>query len=160
MPRSRPITSSLVIVVLLVLSLGTPVEAGKPRDPYVSRMTGSAGWITSNDYVMVATVYVRNASRRNTLGYRVTWSDGSGSAEGGLALPPAGPSGESMLTFSLGPIPEGASSVTFAAQVQRPGPGGCCAQASPAASVTAALPAPPPAPTEWQVVFDVTFAAP
>src|SRR5215217_6320522 len=120
MQRFRPITSSLVIVVLLVLGLGTPVVAGKPTNPYISQMTGTAGWITDEDtgdpsWVMLATVHVRNAGKEHFLGYRVTWSDGTSFSEGGFVLPPPDATAESVLAWSLGPIPDGATSVTFAA---------------------------------------------
>ena len=130
-------------------------------------MTAVVGWITDPVtadayYVMDATVHVRNARRQNWLGYRVEFSDGTLRSECGPLLPPADASGESVLVLQLGPVPDEANSVTFSTQVARHGREGCT-PASPAARVTATLPerpAPPPAPSTWQVVFDVSFTAP
>jgi len=164
----RRLLASLIAIPCLGLALISPVEAGRPPDPYVSRMSAVVGWVTdpvTSDayYVMEATVHVQNPRKLQELGYRVEFSDGTQRSDGGLLVPTADASGQSVMILSLGPVPDGATWVTFAAQVQRRGRGGCCASVGPAAEVTATLPerpAPPPAPSTWQLVFDRTFAAP
>jgi hypothetical protein len=167
MQRHRRLLSSLIAFLCLAPALAGPVQATRPADPYVSRMTAVVGWITDPVtadayYVMDATVHVQHARRQHSLGYRFLFSDGTGASECGLVLPAADASGESVLVLQLGIVPDQASSVYFASQVARQGRGGC-AEGSPLARVTALLPersAPPPAPSTWQVVFDVSFAAP
>jgi len=168
MQLHRRVLESLIASLWLSLALISPVEAGRQPDPYISRMSAVVGWVTDSQtadayYVMEATVYVQNPRKFQEFGYRVEFSDGTERSEGGLLLPSADPSGESVVTGSLGPVPDDATWVTFAAQVERRGRGGCCFPVSPPMEVTATLPvrpAPPPSPSSWQLIFDVTFAAP
>ena len=167
MQRHQRILLSLITIVCLAPGIAGPVEAARPADPYISRMTAVAGWVTdplTSDayYVIDATVYAEKISKQNEFGYRFTFSDGTVRSEGGVLPPTPNVNGESVILVQGGQVPENATSVTFAAQIQRRGRGGFVA-ASPTATVTAALPErpdPPPAPSTWQVVFDVSFTAP
>lgn len=67
------------------------------------------------------------------------------------------------MRLQAGEIPAGVTALAVTAQVMRIGVKGCCTAVGTLRTVEATLPvrpAPPPALSEPQLVFDVTFATP
>lgn len=169
MRRPRVLVASLAVAALVLAGSVAPALAARPPAPYVSRITASALWVTdtvppyTSWYVLQARAYGRYMNpMRDLLCVVVTYSDGTRiPMEGYVPRVRRGTDAEAELQF--GEIPTGVTSLVVSVRVMRIGPKDCCTQVGPERIVEAVLPvrpAPPPAPSEPQVLFDVSFPAP
>jgi hypothetical protein len=164
----RLVAASLAVTALLSVT-GAPALAARPPDPSVTRLVATARWVTDSDqdkhyYVLWLDLYAQGIRpAQHTQCITVTYPDGTKVAESGYAFPRSRRGAEVMLWLQLGEIPEGVTSLRVTAQVMRIGARDCCTPVGTQRVVEAQLPvrpAPPPAPSEPQVIFDVTFTSP
>jgi hypothetical protein len=167
MRRSRWIVTVLTVLSLLSVVPAAPAEAARP-DPWVSRLTATARWVTDTDgsrsyYVLWMDAYARNLRpRQYIVCVKVTYPDGTRVALEGY-FGDVNPRTEAVARLQAGEVPEGVTALTVTAQVMRIGMKGCCTAVGALRTVEATLPvrpAPPPAISEPQLVFDVPFATP
>ncbi|MBP1704402.1 MAG: hypothetical protein H6Q36_141 [Chloroflexi bacterium] len=165
----RPVVVLLTAALLAAVSLPSSAVAARPAEPYLTRLTGTARWVTDTGssksyYILEGTLYARNVNpRQDTHCVTVTYPDGTRYADSGGAFPRADRGAEVSVGLWLGEIPLTASSVTVTAQMMRIGSRGCCTPVGPQRVFSSPLPtppAPPPATSQPIVVFDVMFAAP
>jgi hypothetical protein len=164
----RPVVALLTAVLLAVVSLPGGAAAAKPADPYVSRVTGTARWLTDSDggssyYVLWVTLYARNVTTGNTECVTVTYPDGTRNASSGTTFPRVARGAEASVDLQLLEIPLTASRVTVTAQVMRLSAKGCCIPVGTKRVFTQDLPEPPPPPPAVSApvpVFDVRYSAP
>lgn len=170
MHRSRLALSSFATVALLLATQADPAAATGRTQPWVSRVSATTHWVTDTVgdrmswYVFDVTLYVRDLkSGPYTDCVTVTYSDGTRYPDSGIAFPRTKDGAEVATWLQFGPIPAGVTSVTVTAQVMRMGGRDCCRPVGNKRTISATLPTPPPlppAPSEPQLVFDVTFPTP
>jgi hypothetical protein len=168
MRRLRLMAAGLAVTALLTVTTA-PALAARPPDPSVTRLVATALWVTDSDqdkhyYVLWMDLYAQGTrSGQHTECVTVTYPDGTQVAESWYAFPRSQRGSEVMLWLQFGEIPEGVTSLRVTAQVMRIGARNCCTPVGTQRAVEAQLPvrpAPPPAPSVPQVVFDVTFTTP
>lgn len=167
MRRTRAFISSLAMLSLLMVTLAAPVEAARP-EPWVTRLVATTGWVTDTEggqswYVLWIDAYARDAHwRQHVVCVKVTYSDGSRLVNEG-SFPRVARGAEASTWLQFGAIPEGVTAITVTAQMMRIGARGCCMPVGTLRTVEATLPVrptPPPALSDPQIVFDVSFPAP
>jgi len=168
MRRLRLLAAGLAVTALLSVT-AAPTLAARPPDPSVTRLVATARWVTNTEqdahhYVLWMDVYAQGTRwAQHTQCVTVTYPDGTRVAESGYAFPRSQRGAEVMLSLQFGGIPEEVTSLRVTAQVMRIGARNCCTPVGTQRVVEAQLPvrpAPPPAPSAPQVVFDVTFTTP
>jgi hypothetical protein len=167
MRRSRRLLATLIILSVLSVLLAVPAEAARP-DPFISRLTATTRWITDSEggrsyYVLWLDVYARNIRPQQYLVCaKALYADGTTIADqGGFPRVRAGT--ETVAWLQLLEVPDGAATLTVTAQLMRLGARGCCTPTGALRTVEASLPARPPAPpatSDPQVVFDISYPAP
>jgi hypothetical protein len=167
--RSLRLVAASLAVAALLAATAAPALAARPPDPSVTRLVATARWVTDSfsgdhHYVLWMDLYAQGVRpAQHTECVTVTYPDGTKVAESGYAFPRSHRGAEVMLWLQLGEIPEGVTSLHVTAQVMRIGARGCCTPVGTQRVVEAQLPvrpAPPPAPSQPQVIFDVTFTSP
>jgi hypothetical protein len=163
----RLVVASLAVTALLAAT-AAPALAARPPDPSVTRLVATARWVTSTEdehfYVLWVDLYAQGTRpAQHTQCVTVTFPDGTKMVESGYAFPRSRRGAEVMLWLQVGQIPEGVTALRVTAQVMRIGARDCCTPVGTQRVVEAQLPvrpAPPPAPSQPQVIFDVTFTSP